>query len=218
MRSDLPKVLQPLAGQPLLLHVLEQARELAPEAIHVVYGHGGERVRAACLEFAAGSSLHWAHQEQQLGTGHALAQAIPSVPDAHLLLVLYGDVPLLRAETLRALIELAGTDAIALLTTQLADPSGYGRILRDRRGRLPSVVQVDWQLLADGARPGDTLVAAVRDAQVTADTRVWAAGEAAAMQRIRRHLFEERGLPRPRAVIRGYWKTGSAGDSDATPE
>ena len=90
--------------------------------------------------------------------------------------------------------------------------------LADPRGRLPSLAPVDWQLLAGGARPGDTLVAAVRDAPVTAETRVWAAGEAAAMQRIRRHLFEERGLPRPRAVIRGYWKTGSAGDSDVTPE
>lgn len=96
--------------------------------------------------------------------------------------------------------------------------------LADDRGRLPAlssrgpVTPVDWQLLPEGARPGDTLVAAVRDAPVTVDTRVWAAGEAAAMQRIRRHLFEERGLPRPRAVIRGYWKTGSAGDSDATPE
>jgi NADPH-dependent ferric siderophore reductase len=90
--------------------------------------------------------------------------------------------------------------------------------LADERGRLPTLTPVDWQLLAAGARPGDTLVAAVRDARVTAETRVWAAGEAAGMQRIRRHLFEERGLPRPRAVIRGYWKTGSAGDSDATPE
>jgi NADPH-dependent ferric siderophore reductase len=90
--------------------------------------------------------------------------------------------------------------------------------LADERGRLPSLAGVDWQLHAGDARPGETLVAAARDAQITAETRVWAAGEAAAMQRIRRHLFEERGLPRPRAVIRGYWKTGSAGDSDAPSE
>lgn len=141
MRSDLPKVLQPLAGQPLLLHVLELAAQLAPEAIHVVYGHGGELVRAACLELGVGSALSWTRQEQQLGTGHALAQVIPAIPDSHLLLVLYGDVPLLRAETLRALIELAGTDAIALLTAQLPDPSGYGRIVRDRRGRLRRIVE-----------------------------------------------------------------------------
>lgn len=141
MRSDLPKVLQPLAGQPLLLHVLELAAQLTPEAIHVVYGHGGERVRAACLDSPVGHLLRWARQEQQLGTGHALAQAMPAIPDSHRLLVLYGDVPLLRAETLRRLVELAGSDAIALLTAQLADPSGYGRILRDRRGRLRRIVE-----------------------------------------------------------------------------
>jgi len=141
MRSDLPKVLQPLAGQPLLLHVLELAAELAPAQLHVVYGHGGERVRAACAELRVSSSLHWTRQEQQLGTGHALAQAIPAVPDSHRVLVLYGDVPLLRAETLRRLIELAGADGIALLTARLEDPTGYGRILRDRRGRLRRIVE-----------------------------------------------------------------------------
>jgi len=141
MRSELPKVLQPLAGQPLLLHVLEMAAQLKPEAIHVVYGHGGERVRAACAELGVGGALHWAHQAEQLGTGHALAQALPALPEAHQVLVLYGDVPLLRAETLRALIELAGKDGIALLTAQLDDPTGYGRILRDRRGRLRRIVE-----------------------------------------------------------------------------
>src|SRR6185437_15985906 len=131
MRSELPKVLQPLAGQPLLLHVLELAARLKPDAIHVVYGHGGERVRATCAALGVGDSLHWAHQAEQLGTGHALAQAIPALPEAHQVLVLYGDVPLLRAETLRALIELAGKDGIALLTAQLDDPSGYFQIFRD---------------------------------------------------------------------------------------
>src|SRR5215469_16860668 len=113
MRSELPKVLQPLGAQPLLLHVLELAAQLTPEAIHVVYGHGGERVPATCLELGVPGALRWVRQEQQLGTGHALAQAIPAVPDTHQVLVLYGDVPLLRAETLRALIELAGKDGIA---------------------------------------------------------------------------------------------------------
>ncbi len=141
MRSDLPKVLQPLAGQPLLLHVLELAAQLTPEAIHIVYGHGGEQVRSECLEHGLGETLHWAHQPQQLGTGHALAQAMPAIPDTHQVLVLYGDVPLLRAETLRRLVELAGADAIALLTARLADPSGYGRIVRDRRGRLQRIVE-----------------------------------------------------------------------------
>jgi len=141
MRSELPKVLQPLAGQPLLLHVLELAAQLKPDAIHVVYGHGGERVRATCAELGVGDSLRWAHQAEQLGTGHALAQAIPALPEAHQVLVLYGDVPLLRAQTLRALIELAGRDGIALLTAQLDDPTGYGRILRDPRGRLRRIVE-----------------------------------------------------------------------------
>jgi bifunctional UDP-N-acetylglucosamine pyrophosphorylase/glucosamine-1-phosphate N-acetyltransferase len=141
MRSALPKVLQLLAGQPLLLHVLEVAAQLTPEAIHVVYGHGGEQVRSACLAHGLGEALHWAHQPQQLGTGHALAQAMPAIPDTHQVLVLYGDVPLLRPETLRCLVELAGADAIALLTAQLADPSGYGRIVRDRRGRLQRIVE-----------------------------------------------------------------------------
>jgi bifunctional UDP-N-acetylglucosamine pyrophosphorylase/glucosamine-1-phosphate N-acetyltransferase len=141
MRSELPKVLQPLAGQPLLLHVLELAARLQPEAIHVVYGHGGEAVRSTCRALGAAEALHWVLQEQQLGTGHALAQAMPAIPDTHQVLVLYGDVPLLRAETLRALLELAAADGIALLTAQLADPSGYGRIVRDRRGRLRRIVE-----------------------------------------------------------------------------
>ena len=96
MASDLPKVLQPLAGRPLLAHVVATARALKPAAIHVVYGHGGERVRAAF----AGADIHWALQAEQKGTGHALMQAMPGVPDGHSLLVLYGDVPLIRAGTL----------------------------------------------------------------------------------------------------------------------
>ncbi len=128
MRSDLPKVLHPVAGKPMLAHVLDSARELAPTKVCVVYGHGGERVRTALDS----TDLTWALQEPQLGTGHAVLQAMPefaAVPPAPTL-VLYGDVPLIRAATLRRLIEAAGADKLALLTAHLDNPHGYGRIVR----------------------------------------------------------------------------------------
>ncbi|HKY00629.1 MAG TPA: bifunctional UDP-N-acetylglucosamine diphosphorylase/glucosamine-1-phosphate N-acetyltransferase GlmU [Steroidobacteraceae bacterium] len=137
MGSDLPKVLQPLAGRPLLAHVVETARALGPASIHVVYGHGGERVRAAF----AGTELGWALQAEQKGTGHALMQAMPAVPDGHALLVLYGDVPLIRAKTLESLVARAGTAGLALLSARLADPAGYGRIVRDGAGRVVRIVE-----------------------------------------------------------------------------
>ncbi len=125
MRSDLPKVLHPLAGRPLLAHVLATARALAPERICVVYGHGGERVREALGDPA----VAWVRQEPQLGTGHALAQALPQLGAAAQTLVLYGDVPLTRPATLARLREAAG-DGVAVLTVELDDPTGYGRIVR----------------------------------------------------------------------------------------
>jgi bifunctional UDP-N-acetylglucosamine pyrophosphorylase/glucosamine-1-phosphate N-acetyltransferase len=137
MRSDLPKVLQPLAGTPMLQRVIDVARLLGPAAIHVVYGHGGDQVQAAMQHEALG----WALQAEQKGTGHAVAQAMPAVPDDHLVLVLYGDVPLVRAETLRELVALAASGQLALLTVMLADPSGYGRILRDAAGRVREIVE-----------------------------------------------------------------------------
>jgi bifunctional UDP-N-acetylglucosamine pyrophosphorylase/glucosamine-1-phosphate N-acetyltransferase len=137
MGSDLPKVLQPLAGRPLLAHVIETARALGPAAIHVVYGHGGERVRAAF----AGKELGWALQAEQKGTGHALMQAMPAVPDGHAVLVLYGDVPLIRTKTLEGLVARAGTARLALLSARLADPAGYGRIVRDGAGRVVRIVE-----------------------------------------------------------------------------
>jgi bifunctional UDP-N-acetylglucosamine pyrophosphorylase / glucosamine-1-phosphate N-acetyltransferase len=137
MRSDLPKVLQPLAGRPMLQRVIDAARLLAPAAIHIVYGHGGEQVQAAMRHEALG----WALQAPQLGTGHAVAQAMPAVPDDHLVLVLYGDVPLVRAETLRELVAIAAIGQLALLTVRLADPSGYGRVLRDAQGRVREIVE-----------------------------------------------------------------------------
>ena len=158
MNSDLPKVLQPLAGRPLLRHVVETARQLQPAGLHVVYGHGGERVRA---EFAA-DSLHWALQAEQKGTGHAVMQAMPAIPDDHLVLVLYGDVPLLRADSLRALIALADSRELALLTVQLVDPTGYGRVLRDARGRVKSIVEEkDASAVQRRVREGNTGVMAV---------------------------------------------------------
>ncbi len=137
MHSDLPKVLQPLAGRPLLAHVLDTARALSPAAIHVVYGHGGERVRDAL----AAPDLSWVLQAEQKGTGHALQQAMPAIPDEHLVLVLYGDVPLVRAATLRSLCERAGPGAVALLTAELPDPAGSGRVIRDRSGRVARIVE-----------------------------------------------------------------------------
>ncbi len=136
MRSARPKVLQPIAGQPMLAQVIAAARALQPAGIHVVYGHGGEQVRQA---FADQPDLHWAEQEKQLGTGHAVAQAMPQVPDAATVLVLYGDVPLIRSETLHRL--LAAPGRLAVLVAELEDPTGYGRIVRDAEGRVAAIVE-----------------------------------------------------------------------------
>jgi bifunctional UDP-N-acetylglucosamine pyrophosphorylase / glucosamine-1-phosphate N-acetyltransferase len=126
MYSDLPKVLHPLAGRPLLGHVLATARELGADRICVVYGHGGERVRTAM----AADDVTWVLQQPQLGTGHAVLQALPHLdPDADTL-VLYGDVPLVKATTLRRLAACPGKPGLALLTVQLDNPHGYGRIVR----------------------------------------------------------------------------------------
>jgi bifunctional UDP-N-acetylglucosamine pyrophosphorylase/glucosamine-1-phosphate N-acetyltransferase len=126
MHSDLPKVLHPLAGKALLGHVLDAAREIGAARICVVYGHGGEQVRSAL----GASDIAWVLQEPQLGTGHAVLQAMPSAVASAPTLVLYGDVPLIRASTLQRLIKAAGSDSLALLTAHLDDPRGYGRIVR----------------------------------------------------------------------------------------
>lgn len=136
MKSALPKVLQPIAGRPMLAQVIDAARALQPAGIHVVYGHGGEQVRAT---FAGQPDLLWAEQAQQLGTGHAVAQAMPGVPDAATVLVLYGDVPLTRPETLRQL--LAAPGRLAVLVAEPEDPSGYGRVVRDAEGRVAAIVE-----------------------------------------------------------------------------
>ncbi len=127
MRSDLPKVLHPLAGRPLLAHVVDCARSLGPGRIVIVYGHGGEAVPRAI----AGADLRWALQAPQLGTGHAVMQAVPHLDPSVPTLVLYGDVPLTAPETLGRLVAAAGIDRLGLLTVDLDDPTGYGRIVRE---------------------------------------------------------------------------------------
>ncbi|MDO9226435.1 MAG: bifunctional UDP-N-acetylglucosamine diphosphorylase/glucosamine-1-phosphate N-acetyltransferase GlmU [Pseudomonadota bacterium] len=137
MKSDLPKVLHPLAGQPLLGHVLAAADTLSPEKICVVYGHGGEALPQAINR----AELAWAKQEPQLGTGHAVQQAVPYLDPEAICLILYGDVPLTRPETLREMTLIAREGAIALLTVRLANPAGYGRIVRNARGQVERIVE-----------------------------------------------------------------------------
>lgn len=136
MCSDLPKVLHPIAGKPMLAHVLDTARQLNAGRICVVYGHGGERVPEAL----AAADITWVRQEPQLGTGHAVMQALPYLDPAVATLVLYGDVPLIRTETLSRLMGQAAGNALALLTVRLANPHGYGRIVRDG-GRIARIVE-----------------------------------------------------------------------------
>ena len=137
MKSALPKVLQPLAGKPLLMHVINAARQLQPQEICVVFGHGGERVREAITD----ADLAWAKQEPQLGTGHAVLQALPQIPADGITLVLYGDVPLINPQTLHALVGQARTGKLAWLTMQVNQPQGLGRILRDAAGRVHAIVE-----------------------------------------------------------------------------
>ena len=137
MNSDLPKVLQPLAGRPLLHHVIRTALALQPAHIYVVYGHGGAHVQAAL----AHEPVEWILQAAQLGTGHAVMQAMCVIPDDHTVLVLYGDVPLIRAPTLKNLLEEAGQGALAILSVILDEAAGYGRLVRGADGRVVGVVE-----------------------------------------------------------------------------
>jgi len=137
MKSRLPKVLHPIGGRPLLAHVLETAASLSARQIAVVYGHGGERVREAMGR----DDVIWVEQAEQLGTGHAVAQAAPQLADEHCVLVLYGDVPLIRAASLTDLVYQAGDGRLAILTVHLDEPFGYGRIVRDSHGRVQRIVE-----------------------------------------------------------------------------
>ncbi|OGA24502.1 MAG: UDP-N-acetylglucosamine diphosphorylase/glucosamine-1-phosphate N-acetyltransferase [Betaproteobacteria bacterium RIFCSPLOWO2_02_FULL_67_19] len=136
MHSTLPKVLHRLAGRPLLAHVLAAAQALAPQRVVVVHGHGGSEVRAAF----AGTSIDWVEQAEQLGTGHAVMQALPRIDPGAEVIVLYGDVPLVHADTLRRLAD-AARGGLAILTAEAPDPAGYGRIVRSSGGRVERVVE-----------------------------------------------------------------------------
>jgi bifunctional UDP-N-acetylglucosamine pyrophosphorylase/glucosamine-1-phosphate N-acetyltransferase len=137
MRSRLPKVLHPLAGRPLLAHVLAAAHALGAERVCVVYGHGGEAVPSAL----AGADCTWVEQAEQHGTGHALMQAMPQLTDVDRILVLYGDVPLIEPATLQRLADASAHTGLGLLTVSLEHPTGYGRIVRDAGGRVLRIVE-----------------------------------------------------------------------------
>ena len=158
MKSAQAKVLLPLAGRPLLAHVLESARQLRPNEVHVVYGHRGDQVRAA---FADQSDLDWIHQAEQHGTGHAVRLAMANVSDGARVLVLLGDVPLIRAETVRPLAE--ATAPLAVLAADLADPHGYGRVLRDGNGRVRAIVE------EKDCDPGQRAIVTVNTGIIAAD-------------------------------------------------
>ncbi|KZN17297.1 MULTISPECIES: bifunctional UDP-N-acetylglucosamine diphosphorylase/glucosamine-1-phosphate N-acetyltransferase GlmU [Pseudomonas] len=136
MRSALPKVLHPVAGNSMLGHVIHTARQLDPQRIHVVIGHGAEAVR----ERLAADDLNFVLQDQQLGTGHAVAQAVPFI-ESDTVLILYGDVPLIEVETLQRLLKLAAPQQLGLLTVELDDPTGYGRIVRNAAGKVTAIVE-----------------------------------------------------------------------------
>ncbi len=137
MKSILPKVLHRIAGKPMLHHVMDTARKLGAAGIHGVIGHGAEDVKAV----TPAADVQWALQEQQLGTGHAVAQALPALPDDARVLILYGDVPLTRPETLEALASQVSEDSLGLLTVTLDNPDGYGRILRNEKGQVTAIVE-----------------------------------------------------------------------------
>ncbi|WP_260958371.1 bifunctional UDP-N-acetylglucosamine diphosphorylase/glucosamine-1-phosphate N-acetyltransferase GlmU [Pseudomonas citri] len=136
MRSALPKVLHPVAGNSMLGHVIHSARQLDPQRIHVVIGHGAEAVR----ERLAADDLNFVLQDKQLGTGHAVAQAVPFIT-AETVLILYGDVPLIEVDTLQRLLKQAAPQQLGLLTVELDDPTGYGRIVRNAEGQVVAIVE-----------------------------------------------------------------------------
>lgn len=136
MRSALPKVLHPIAGKSMLGHVIDTARQLKPQSIQVVIGHGADKVR----EQLAADDLSFVLQAEQLGTGHAVAQALPKL-SAEKVLILYGDVPLIEGDTLQRLLGLVSDQQLGLLTVDLADPTGYGRIVRNEQGTVQAIVE-----------------------------------------------------------------------------
>jgi len=136
MKSALPKVMHKLAGMPMLEHVYKRSLELGADDIHIVYGHGGEHLHDYCSDF----NVEWILQDEQLGTAHAVQQASPHIDDDHIVLILYGDVPLIKSNTLKALMGSVSADTISLLTVDLQDPCGYGRIIRDS-GEVVAIIE-----------------------------------------------------------------------------
>lgn len=154
MRSSLPKVLHKVAHKPMVQHVIDTAVTLNPAQVHVVFGHGGEVLK----QQLQGQSLNFVEQAQQLGTGHAVQQVIPHLGDDETVLILYGDVPLTRAETLSNLLAQTQHSPLALLTVTLPDPHGYGRIVRNSQGAVIGIVEhkdaTAEQLLIDEVNTG----------------------------------------------------------------
>lgn len=137
MYSSLPKVLHPIAGKPMVSHVIATAKALNATQTHLVYGFGGDQLQARL----ANESVIWAEQREQLGTGHAVSQAMPAIPDDADVLILYGDTPLIRTETLQTLLAAKPIHGVGLLTVTLANPTGYGRIVRDRQDQVIGIVE-----------------------------------------------------------------------------
>jgi len=137
MKSQLPKVLHPLAGKPFLEYVVDNALELQAHNTHVVVGHGSQVVKERLAHY----DVDWIEQTAQLGTGHAVAQALPAIDDDSVVLVLYGDVPLTSKETLEELLAQVNDNSLALLTVNLSNPTGYGRIVRDAENRVQAIVE-----------------------------------------------------------------------------
>jgi len=137
MRSELPKVLHKLANKPMVEHVIDTARSLKPDAINLIYGHGGDQLKQAI----AGDDLTWVEQREQLGTGHAVQQVIPHLKSSEKVIILYGDVPLLTESTLIKLVTASANTALGLLTMTLTEPTGYGRIVRNERRSVTGIVE-----------------------------------------------------------------------------
>ncbi|MDZ4361139.1 MAG: bifunctional UDP-N-acetylglucosamine diphosphorylase/glucosamine-1-phosphate N-acetyltransferase GlmU [Variovorax sp.] len=141
MKSQLPKVLHRLGGRALAQHVIDTAARLSARSVVVITGHGAEQVEAGLQAPAGGTELKYVRQAPQLGTGHAVQQAAPALPDDGVTLVLSGDVPLTRPETLQALLDLCAGERLALLTLDMPDPTGYGRIVRSPDGSVQAIVE-----------------------------------------------------------------------------